>query len=73
MSNLPVDLPILAVDEAIRYHPIVAGNVYVTVDAFIASVIPYPPNVVGLVPALTCPRLSIVTLLYVPGVIGEIG
>ena len=73
MSNLPVDLPMFAVDDAILYQPIVAGNVYVTVDAFIASVIPYPPNVVGLVPALTCPRLSTVTLLYIPGVIGEVG
>ena len=40
----------------------------ITPLAIFASVIPYPLNVVGLVPAVTCPVALTVTLLYVPAV-----
>jgi hypothetical protein len=38
----------------------------------LASVIPYPPNVVGLVPAVICPVALTVTDLYVPTVTPEL-
>jgi hypothetical protein len=40
----------------------------ITPLAILASVIPYPLKVVGLVPAVTCPVSLTVTLLYVPAV-----
>lgn len=40
---------------------------------FTASVIPYPARVVGFVPAVTCPAVSTVTLLYVPAGTQEFG
>ena len=40
--------------------------------AILASVIPYPLKVVGLVPAVTCPVAFTVTLRYVPAVTPDV-
>jgi len=44
----------------------------ITPLAILASVIPYPLSVVGLVPAVTCPVAFTVTLRYVPAVTPEL-
>ena len=44
----------------------------IVLPVIFASVIPYPLNVVGLVPAVTCPVSLTVTLRYVPAVTPEV-